>query len=432
MPVQRPRHILAILLLVWLEVTVVGARSAFALKGDANCDEQVNAADVAAVITTIFGEANTCPTVDVNSDGVVSAADITGVAAAFGPPPPTATPTETPTVTSTPSITPTPTKTGTATRTPTVTRTGTNTRTPTWTRTVTPSGSPTRTPTITATPSITRTPTISPTPSNTRTPTPTRTPTKTATNSATPTQTRTPTATRTATLSPTPSLTRTVTATPTITPTRTVTRTPTPTPMLLPGPQITAFGLADGENFVMAPTSTDDQGNPVYTPFVGAGFFIFVEAKSGSSGSPLGTITINTKSDDPTARPDLQMEANKNLGLGIPAVCDVAGPGAVQTPGGVPGVPTPSFDPQSQPIADALNDIGCRFDLHSNADACTKPNPVTEAPGFVNPNTALQFCTMSAVSTDWKFHSGDTLLTVQWRDMAGNIGNQAHLVVRVP
>ena len=202
--------------------------------------------------------------------------------------------------------------------------------------------------------------------------------------------------------------------------------------MLLPGPQITAFGLADGENFLLEPATTDEMGNPVYTRAVGAGFFIYVEAKAGTSGSPPGTFSIKSDLMNPAVWPDLQMQANKDLGNGSTTVCDSAGPGVTQTPGGVPGVPTPNFDPQSQQIANALNDLGCRFDLHNGGDACTKPNPVTEAPGFVGGDSTIQFCTAFTVGTEWRFHSGDTMLTVQWRDGIGNIGNQAHLVIRVP
>jgi hypothetical protein len=233
--------------------------------------------------------------------------------------------------------------------------------------------------------------------------------------------------------SPTPhttdNQTPTVTATPSVTSTPTITVTPTPTSF---GPQITFFGLATADNFVPTPSGRDAQGNPVYNSIAGGGFFIVVEARAGSSNSPPGTKSFNSNLNDPAARPDLQIEANRNLGEGSPEVCDEAGPQATQTPGGVPAVPTPNFDPQSQQIANALNDLACRFDVHTALDPCTKPNPITEAPAFKNPDSTVQFCTTSVVSTDWRFHSGDTLLTVQWRDQTGNIGNPARMVVRVP
>lgn len=135
--------------------------------------------------------------------------------------PATATPSLTPSVTRTPTITLTPSRTFT----PTVSRTPTASRTPTITRSPTAS----RTSTLTVTPSRTRTPTFTFTPSRTRTSTftvtasRTRTPTRTATITRTPTASRTPTRTRTPTFTVTPSRTRTPTAT------RTATRTITPT-----------------------------------------------------------------------------------------------------------------------------------------------------------------------------------------------------------
>jgi hypothetical protein len=117
------------------------------------------------------------------------------------PPPPTATPTETPS----------------APPTATATRTGTITRTP----------SRTATPTRTLTPTRTTTPTR--TASSTRTATPTRTPLVSATSTASPT----PSPSATATASATASTTRTATATPTST--STMTPTPSPTPPPTPG-----------------------------------------------------------------------------------------------------------------------------------------------------------------------------------------------------
>ncbi len=236
-----------------------------------------------------------------------------------------------------------------------------------------------------------------------------------------------PTPPATATLSVTN--TATVVLTPTQTPTASTTATPTvpPTPTSF-GPQITFFGLAKPDNFVYpTPSALDAHGNPIYDPPFGAGFFIVVEAVSGSSGQPLGTSNANSDVNSP---PDLQIEANKDLGNGSAAICDAPGPNATQTPGGVPGIPTPNFDQQSQQIANTLNDFGCRFSLRSPSDACTK-DPVTETPGFVNSGSSSQFCTAGAVGHELEF-SGDTLLTVRWRDMAGNLGNPASIVVHLP
>ena len=232
---------------------------------------------------------------------------------------------------------------------------------------------------------------------------------------------------------PTPSITSTAavvltaTQTPTASTTATPTVTPTPTSF---GPQITFFGLASPDNLVYTPSAVDEHGNPVYDRLagLGAGFFIVVEATSGSSLQPLGTSNANSDVNSP---PDLQIEANKDLGNGSAAICDAPGPNATQTPGGVPAIPTPNFDQQSPQIANTLNDFGCRFSLRSPIDACTK-DPTTEAPRFVSSDSSSQFCTAGAVGRELEFPSGDTLLTVRWRDMAGNLGNPASIVVHLP
>jgi len=163
----------------------------------------------------------------------------------------------------------------------------------------------------------------------------------------------------------------------------------------------------------------------------GAGFFIVIEAKPGSSGQSPGVITVSA-----TGRPDMQMEANHNLGNGSLAVCDVAGPQPTQTPGGVPAVDPPNFDSTCamtppvlcQEITDALNDFGCRF-INSTSDPCTF-NGMTYA--HVTPGSNIkQLCTAAAVSTDWSFPRGDTLLTAQWLDQDGNPSLPKSIFVRV-
>jgi len=160
----------------------------------------------------------------------------------------TVTPTNTATVTPTPTNTPTDTATptNTATATPTDTATPTNTATATPTDTATPTNTATATPTFTSTPTntATATPTDTATPTNTATATPTDTATPTNTATATPTFTSTPTnaATATPTFTSTPTNTATATPTDTATPTNTATATPTftstPTPTPAP-PTIT-------------------------------------------------------------------------------------------------------------------------------------------------------------------------------------------------
>lgn len=227
----------------------------------------------------------------------------------------------------------------------------------------------------------------------------------------------------------TPTLTQTRTATPTrtITPTQTVTRTATPTLPISDGPQITFFGPVTAFNTVITSTTDDALGNPVYVRTGGAGFFLVVEVKPGKSGRPPGNTTSNGDSKNP---PDLQIEAANNLGNGSTAICDV-GPAPNQPLGGVPGINPPSFDFSSEQVVAALNDLGCRFDVHTSDFPCTLSDRGN--PSFVHPGSStLQYCTTSVLGNELHFPPGDTLVTVQVRDDRGNIGFPQRLVIRVP
>jgi len=244
-------------------------------------------------------------------------------------------------------------------------------------------------------------------------------------HAATPTVTQvtaTPTATAAATATNTPTVTATATYT--------VTPSPTPTPTPVPGPAITFFGLADGSGHVLPSAGVDPQGIPIYAPLYGAGFIVVVEAKAGTSRAAPGVKTSNSNPSDPSARPDIQIEANHDLGNGSALVCDV-GP-APQPLGGVPGIDPPSYDAASQMIADALNDFGCRLATHTSSDPCTLSDK--DNPAFVASGTSSQACSAGILGRELEFPSGDTLLTVQWRDTASapNLSRPSQLLVRVP
>jgi hypothetical protein len=194
------------------------------------------------------------------------------------------------------------------------------------------------------------------------------------------------------------------------------------------GPVITFFGLATAFNSVLTPNTTDNFGRPVYVRSIGAAFFIVVEVKPGPGGAP-GRKVFNSNPDDPTARPDLQILSNRDLGNGSVAVCD-NGPLPDAPLGGVPGIDPPDFDPTSQVVADALNDFGCRFDVHTPDSPCT--NNDAGNPAFVSPDTTVQYCSLAVIGAEMHFPKGDTLLTVQVRDAGGHIGLPASFVVRVP
>lgn len=193
------------------------------------------------------------------------------------------------------------------------------------------------------------------------------------------------------------------------------------------GPHITYFGIANANNEVTDPVGTDAQGNPIYERLTGSGFLIVVEAQPGTSGFKVATKTFLSIPDDPTTRPDLQILSNRDLGINpTSAICDV-GPAPAPI-GGVPGS-TLDFGP-SQEVANTLNDFGCRFVPHdSSGEACTL-GPLG-IPKYVANGTTEQFCSSPVVGQEIAFQQGDTLVSVQVRDTAGNIGDRRTLVVRV-
>jgi hypothetical protein len=432
-----------------------------ACRGDCNGDGEVTVDELIKALNIALGNAAVsecpalldCPEIDVVClIGAVNNA-LLGCSV---PATPTATPSERPSPSATAEVTNTPTPTepvGTSTPTDTMVPTPS----PSPTATVTPS--PTTSPSLSASPSVTPTPSITITPSRTATPTrsrtptqtwtstrtpsptwsatstrpPTRTPTGTSTRTATRTWTPTPTVTNTATqtLTPTASRTATWTRTPTATITATATLPPTPTVPIVAGPQITFFGLATASGHRLTPVDVTPEGSPIYQPLFGAGFIIVVESKSGSSGKAPGVKTLNSSLTDPSARPDIQIEANRALGNGSAAVCDI-GPAPNQPIGGIPGINPPSFDPTSQMVADALNDFGCRLDSHTASDPCTLTD--NDIPRLVASDTSTQFCTAGVVGHEVEFPQGDTLLTVQWRDTATvpNLSLPRQIIVRVP
>jgi len=196
------------------------------------------------------------------------------------------------------------------------------------------------------------------------------------------------------------------------------------------GPVITFFGLATAFNSELEADTTDDLGRPVYLRPAGAAFFIVVEVKPApvTGSQPPGRITFNSTPTDASARPDLQILSNRDLGNGSAAVCD-KGPVPSNTLGGVPGFNPLNFDPTSQAVADALNDFGCRFDVHTQDDPCT--NDDAGNPAFLGAGTTLQYCTATVVGAELHFPPGDTVLTVQVRDTGEHLGFPATLVVRV-
>lgn len=144
---------------------------------------------------------------------------------------------------------------------------------------------------------------------------------------------------------------------------------------------------------------------------------MLIEGKPGADGEDVGRSLIAGAD----GRPDLHIQANRDLGNGSPAVCDNA-------EGGVPGIDPPSFSSEDQVITDALLDFACRFQALSANDPCT----LIDASGEhkkIHPQASTQFCLLSSGTAT--FPVGDTVVTVSLRDVSGELGPPTQIVVRV-
>lgn len=214
------------------------------------------------------------------------------------------------------------------------------------------------------------------------------------------------------------------------------TATPSPTATPEPpatGPSITFFGLTRADDTLVPQSGTTAAGVPVFNRTAGSGFSLVVEGKPGPSGKAVGRAAYQS---DLTSFPDLMVEVSRPLGNGSPAVCDVSGtPGpGTQLAGGVPAIDPASFQP-TQANIDAVNDLACRFVDGTGqpigrvpSESCVKILPTADYI-FVDTNSTIQFCGfITGVSP---FPTGDTTVTVRLRDIAGNPGAAAQLVVHV-
>lgn len=198
--------------------------------------------------------------------------------------------------------------------------------------------------------------------------------------------------------------------------------------------------MALADDTVLSPIGYADDGSLIYqrpvatNTSVAYGFRLVVEGRPDPSlqcgaSSCMGDSTLAWSTADPTALPDLQIEASNNLGNGSPAVCDDSGP----TAGGVPAVNPFDF---SLNYAPAINDFSCRFKNGLNAyfgitnsiEACTKvlPSGVYQ---FFAAGSKIQFC--GQISQSVSFPLGDTVVAARIRDADGNPSQVSTIVIRV-
>jgi hypothetical protein len=210
------------------------------------------------------------------------------------------------------------------------------------------------------------------------------------------------------------------------TPTRTTTgsRTPTSTPLIIGG-DIVAFGVARADGLPVASIGPQDDGYPTFLrpPH---GFIIYLEARPGISRLALGTMTFNSDPTDPGVLPDLQIVVSRPLGNGSLRVCD---DGPSPPIGGVPAT-VPRMFTGTQAVANAVNDLACRFDSRSSTmNACTRDSFGNY--GFTNAGASVQFCTSPGVGAELAFPFGDTIVCARVRDVAGQPGQPSCIAVRV-
>lgn len=190
---------------------------------------------------------------------------------------------------------------------------------------------------------------------------------------------------------------------------------------------ITFFGVVRADDTLVTPVELTPEGIAVYER-PSYGFSLVLEGRPGGTRSDIGSNTFRTNPSDPTVFPDIQIQVTRPLGDGSLAVCDDTAPSL----GGVPAVNPPDFS-TTQAIADAVNDLACRFKDGSGlrsgrgpADSC-----VIFSDGlfrFVDQTSTIQFCGL--INRPIGFPEGDTLVTARIRDVAGHLSDIAQLVIR--
>jgi hypothetical protein len=180
----------------------------------------------------------------------------------------------------------------------------------------------------------------------------------------------------------------------------------------------------------LTPTPTpfiDENGRQVFVQPVGQFKFV-IEARRGSSNINPGSNLLPAGSDRgdvqallsrPTGDPD------DPVGFGSAAVCDMGPP---PTPfGGVPGIDPPNFS-AGDAITRAIQDLECRFTVQETAQVACTLNSFGDF-SYLGVGTRTQFCYQ--VPLTGAFQVGDTVVAIQLRDLAGNLGPVKEIVVRV-
>jgi len=189
------------------------------------------------------------------------------------------------------------------------------------------------------------------------------------------------------------------------------------------GPVVSYAGVARADGQRTEPVGKNAEGIPIFRNQVGSGFVIVVEGKPGISNMEVGRSIFRYDENDPSHRPDLEIQVDRPLGDGSVEVCDARRPKF----GGVPAINPPSFA-DTKEVARSLNDLSCRFEtfIESNS-SCTVEK--TGDFSFLNPKESkVQFCLV--VARAWNFQDGETLVSVRLRDIEGNPGPVANFILQ--
>lgn len=188
------------------------------------------------------------------------------------------------------------------------------------------------------------------------------------------------------------------------------------------GPLVTFAGIARADGRGVEADGKAADGTPIFRHPVGSGFMLVIEGKPGISKVENGRSIFRYSADDPTQRPDLEIEVTRPLGDGSLAVCDARRP----TIGGVPGIDPPSFADTPQ-VSAAINDLSCRFETFIESNSSCTVNQYGDFE-FLRKDTKVQFCMV--VARSWQFPEGDTLVSVRLRDTDGNPGPVSRFILR--
>jgi len=190
----------------------------------------------------------------------------------------------------------------------------------------------------------------------------------------------------------------------------------------LVGPEVTFAGIARADGKPIEKDSVTKSGIPVYLNFVGSGFMLVIEAKPGFSHLEVGKSIFRYEPDDPTARPDLEVQVDRALGDGSKDVCDARPPKF----GGIPAIKPANFA-ETADITAAINDMSCRFEVFGESEYSCTVNNAGEFK-FLNDKSEVQFCMV--VARKWNFPEGDTTVSVRLRDSDGNPGPVSQFILR--